>query len=100
VGINPNHPVMRATAGGLHQVGLAQKVRHKCGAGRFVEFGRAAQLLDPAVIHDRNRVGHRHGLFLIVRDMHESQTHLGLDSLELNLHLPPQFKIQRAQWLI
>jgi hypothetical protein len=35
-----------------------------------------------------------------VRDVHERDAHLGLDALELELHLPPQLEVERAQRLV
>jgi hypothetical protein len=35
-----------------------------------------------------------------VRDVHETRAHLGLDALELDLHLTPQLQVQGTQRLI
>ena len=82
------------------EVGLAEEVRDEGRGRRLVELGRAAQLLDPPGVHHRDGVGHRHGLFLVVRDVHEGEADLGLDPLELDLHLPAQLEVERAERLV
>ena len=82
------------------QVGLAEEVGHEGGRRVLVDLGRRAQLLDLARVHHRDRVGHRHGLLLVVGDVHERDAHLGLDPLELDLHLPAQLQVERAERLV
>jgi hypothetical protein len=74
------------------QIGLAEEVRDEGRPGQLVDVGRMAQLLDAPGIHDRDRVGHGHGLLLVVGHVHEGGAHLGLDALELDLHLPTQLR--------
>ena len=52
------------------------------------------------VVHHRDGVGHRHGLLLVVGDVHERDADLGLDPLELDLHLPAQLEVERAERLV
>ena len=85
---------------GREEVGLAQEARDEAGARQLVELLRRAELLDAAVVHDGHGVGHRHGLLLVVRDVQEGQTHLGLDRLELELHLTAQLEVERAERLV
>jgi hypothetical protein len=89
-------------AGGLarEQVGLAQEVRHERGGGQVVQLGGRAELLDLAGVHHGDRVGHRHGLLLVVGDVHERDADLGLDPLQLDLHPPAQGQVQRAERLV
>ena len=84
----------------LDQVGLAEEVGDEDGARQLVDVGRMAELLDAAGVHHRDGVGHRHGLLLVVRDVHERRAHLGLDALELDLHLPAQLEVERAERLV
>ena len=67
---------------------------------KLVELLRIAHLLDAALVHDRDRVGHRHGLLLIVRHVQEGETDLALDVLELDLHLTAQLEVERTQGLV
>ena len=55
----------------VEQVGDAEEAGDEGGRGPLVELGRRAELLDPAAVHDRDRVGHRHRLLLVVRDVDE-----------------------------
>ena len=59
-----------------------------------------AELFDPAAVHHRDRVGHRHGLLLVVGDVHEGDADLGLDALELQLHLAAQLEVEGAERLV
>ena len=51
-------------------------------------------------MHDRDLVGHRHGLLLVVRDVHERDADLLLDALELDLELAAQAQVERAERLV
>jgi hypothetical protein len=68
--------------------------------GQVVEHLGRTHLLDPAEVHHRDRVGHGHGLLLVVGDVDEGQPDLGLDPLELDLHLAAQLEVQRAERLV
>ena len=78
----------------------AEEVGHERGARALVEVGRRAGLLDPAAVHHRDRVGHRHGLLLIVRHVDEGDADVLLDALELDLQLLAQAQVQRAERLV
>ena len=58
------------------------------------------QLLDVAVEHDRDPVAHAHRLFLVVGDEDEGDAELGLEQLELDLHLLAELAIERAERLV
>ncbi len=77
-----------------------EEARDESGARQLVELLRRPELLDAPVVHDRHRVGHRHGLLLVVRHVQEGQADLGLDRLELELHLAAQLEVERAERLI
>ena len=79
------------------EVGLPQEVGDEGGARVLVELVGRPHLLDHPGVHDRDRVGHRHGLLLVVRDVHERDAHLGLDALELDLHLAAQLEVEGAR---
>ena len=82
------------------QVGLTEEVGHERRPRVLVQVRRSTHLLDDALVHHRDVVGHRHGFFLIVRDVHEGEPDLDLDPLELDLHLSPQLEVERAQRLV
>ena len=45
-------------------------------------------------------VGHRHRLFLVVRDVDECDSDLVLDPLQLELHLLAELQVERAERLV
>ncbi|VVN34931.1 hypothetical protein PS681_05047 [Pseudomonas fluorescens] len=49
-------------------VALADKLGHERRGRAVVDFLRGGVLLDAAVVHHRDTVGHQHGFVLIVRD--------------------------------
>ncbi len=68
--------------------------------GPLVELRRRAELLDPPAVHHRDRVGHRHRLLLVVRDVDERDPDLVLDPLQLHLHVLAQLEVERAERLV
>ncbi len=70
------------------------------GSRLFVELGGGAELLDRAVVHDRDRVGHRHRFLLVVRDVDEGEPELALDELQLELHLLAELEVECAERLV
>ena len=98
----PSRPrlLSRSVTAPGREVRLAEEVGDEGGARQLVEVGRRAHLLDPAVVHHRHGVGHRHGLLLVVRDVHEREADLRLDALELELHLAAQLEVERAERLV
>ena len=86
--------------GALDQVGLAEEVGHEGGLRVVVELGGGAHLLDHARVHHRDGVGHGHGLFLVVRHVHEGQPDLGLDALDLDLHGTSELQVESAERLV
>ena len=66
----------------------------------LVDLGRRADLLDLAVVEDRDAVAHRERLFLVVRDVDERDADLLLDPLQLGLHLLAELEVERAERLV
>ena len=66
----------------------------------LVDLLRVADLLDVAAVHDRDPVRHGQRLFLVVRDVDERRAELGLDPLQLELHLLAELDVQRAERLV
>ena len=84
----------------VDQVRDPEEVGDERGPGALVEVGGRARLLDLAAVHDRDRVGHAHGLLLVVRHVHERDADLLLDPLELDLQLLAQAQVERAERLV
>ena len=55
--------------------------------------------IDP-VRHDRDAVGHRQGLLLIVRDVDEGDPDIALDPLQLHLESLAKLQVQRTERLV
>ena len=57
-------------------------------------------LLDDAVVHDHDAVGHRHGLRLVVGDVEECRPQGGVKPLELGSHLDAEPGVQARERLV
>ena len=90
----------RGRDGAVEQVRDAEEAGDEAGARPLVEVGGRAELLDLAVVHDRDRVGHRHRLLLVVRDVDEREPELALDALQLELHLLAELQVECAERLV
>ncbi len=53
-----------------------------------------------SVPHDADAVTHGERLFLIVGDENERNAHIALKRLQLYLHVPAQFSIERRQGFV
>src|SRR5829696_7938037 len=84
---------------GLHgeDVRIPDEAGDEPGRRPIVDVAGASDLLDSAVVHDRDAVRHRHRLALVVRDVDEGRPDLLLDALEFKLHLGPKLEIERAE---
>jgi len=65
-----------------------------------VEVLRRADLLDPAVIHEADAIGHRHRFVLIVRDVEDGDAEPMMEILDLELHVIAQLAVERAERLV
>jgi hypothetical protein len=83
-----------------HQVGHPEEVGDVCGGWLFVDLGRAADLLDPAIRHHGQAVGHGERLLLIVGHIQECDPDRFLEGLELYLQGLSQLRVQGPQRLI
>ena len=83
-----------ALRGRRQEVADAEEPCDEPGPRTFVQAGRIAQLLVPAVVHDRDAIGHRHRFFLVVGHEDERDPDLLLDPLQLDLHLLAQLQVE------
>ena len=58
------------------------------------------QLVEFAVIHDDDFVGHRESFFLVVRDEYKRNTNFLLNALELDLHLFSELEVECGEWFV
>ena len=84
----------------VDDVGLADEVRDKGVFRLVVDVGRAADLLNDAVVHDDDAVAHGQRLLLIVGDVDEGDAGALLNALELDLHILAQLEVERAERLV
>ena len=81
-------------------VGLADEIGDE-GIGRgLVDLVRQADLLQPALVHDGDAVGHDQRLFLVMRDEQRGQPEAALQAAHLELHLLAQLAVERAERLV
>ena len=83
-----------------HQVRHAEEVRDERRLRLLVHLRRRRDLLDVPVGHDRDPVGHRQRLFLVVRHVDERDPELLLDPLQLELQRLAQLCVERAERLV
>ena len=69
-------------------------------AGRLVDIGRVADLLDAAGVHHRDPIGHDERLALVVRHEHRGDAEPALDGDDLDAHLLAQLEIEVRQRLV
>ena len=83
-----------------HQVGDAEEVGDEDRLGLLVHRLGSRDLLDAAAGHDRDPVGHRQRLLLVVRDVDEGDPELLLDRLQLDLERLAELRVERAERLV
>ena len=86
--------------GARHQVGDADEARHEGGRRPLVDLLGVVDLLDPASVHDRDPVGHRQRLLLVVGHVDERDPDVALDLLQLYLQALAQLQVERAEGLV
>src|SRR4051794_7227746 len=84
----------------LEEVRGADEAGDEVIRGLLVDVRRAPDLLDAALVEDRDAVGHREGLVLVVGHVDERDPHVSLDPLELHLHLLAKLQVEGAERLI
>src|ERR1700694_337697 len=84
----------------LELVRLTDEAQHELGLRRLEHTLCAIDLLDPSRVHDRDPVGYRERLILIVGDENGRDVQPALEIAELDLHLVPQRLVERREGLI
>src|SRR6188508_466194 len=85
---------------GVEKVADAEEPGHEVGRRSLVQLLWRPQLLDVAVPHDGDAIGHRHRLLLVVGHEDERDPDLTLDPLELDLHLLAELQVEGTEWLV
>jgi hypothetical protein len=78
----------------------ADELRDEQVVRAVVELERRADLLDDAVVHHDDAVGHRHRLDLVVRDVDGRRLEALVQRLDLAAHRDAQLRVQVRQWLV
>ena len=84
----------------LQQVGFAEEVRDEAGRRPGIDLGRGADLVQPAVVHHRDPVGHDQRLLLVMGDEERGQAEPALQPPDLELQPLPQLAVERAEGLV
>ena len=67
---------------------------------QLVQLVRGPELLDPPLVHDRDPIGHRHRLLLVVRHVNEGDADVVLEALDEELHLLTQLQVEGSERLV
>ena len=78
----------------------ADEARDEEVRGTIVEIERRAHLLDDAVMHDDDLVGHGHGLDLVVGDVDRGGLQALVQLLDLGAHLHAQLGVEVGERLV
>ena len=92
------YPGCRARTG--QQVARADEVGNENVGWLPVQGHGRGDLLDAALVQDRDAVSHRHGFFLIVSHDGKGDAHLVLQALQFALHLRTHLLVERRQRFI
>jgi hypothetical protein len=84
----------------FNQVRFAEEAADKRIGRTLIHLDRRSNLIDPAVIHDGDAVGHAHRLLLVVRDVQYGHAEALLDFFDLDLHLEAQVLVKRTERLV
>ena len=93
--VEPDLPVGEHQA--VDDVGLADKVRDEGVLGLVVDVRGRPDLLDQALRHHDDGVGHAERLLLVMRHEDEGDPGGPLDLVELCLHVLPELRVQGRQ---
>ena len=84
----------------VNDIGFADEICDKGVDRLVVDVGRAADLLDNAVVHNDNAVTHRQRLFLVVGDVDKGDAGTLLNALQLDLHVLAQLEVEGTERLV
>ena len=96
----PANSTTPAAARALENVGLADEGGDEARARARIDLLRVALLHQLARLHDRDAVGERQRLALVVRDEDEGAADLLVDAAQLLLHRLPELQVERRERLV
>ena len=100
VQLDPFRAHREAAAVALEDVRRADEAGHELGRRARVDVEWRADLLDAALVEDRDVVAHRQRFLLVVRDVDERHAEVALQRLQEHLHLLPQFQVKSTERLV
>src|SRR5262249_21559518 len=86
--------------GAADEIGGADEIGHEPVDRLLVDLARRADLDDPALVHDRDLVGERERLALIVGDVDGGEVEVALQPLELAAHAVAQLGVEIGKRLV
>ncbi len=92
--------VVRAHERAVEARDRPEEAHHEAVRGPVVELARAADLLDPGVVHHRDVVGDRHRLLLVVRDEQRGDVDLVVQPAQPLAQLRADLGVERAERLV
>src|SRR5262249_22756024 len=81
-------------------IAVANKTGDERASRRVIELLRRPDMLELAVVHDRDAVRHDQSFRLVVRDVEEGRRELMLQELELDLHAFAQLEVECTERLV
>ena len=84
----------------VEQVVLSDEAGHEAAFRFFVQSFRSGDLLDAALVHDRDPVGENHRFALVVGDVEHGHPEALLEAADFVLHLLAQAAVQRPERLV
>ena len=85
---------------GIEERHGADEIRDECGRGLAINVLRRADLLDHALVHHHDAVGHRERFFLVVRHHDGGHAEPALQRLDLVAQAQPHARIERGERLV
>src|ERR1700716_3801894 len=93
--------VLRSNPDAARQLdSLAKKVAHEWRSWVVVQLAGWPDLLDVALVHHRNKVGHAQRFKLVVRNEEHGDAESLLEEFHFHSHLLAQLCIQVAEWFV
>ena len=93
-------PARALTVLEIDEVLEADEVRDELGLRVRVDLLRAIQLLDDAVVHDRDLITDREALLLVMGDVDRGEAELLLQLPDLNTHLHAELRVEVTERLV
>lgn len=84
----------------VEEVRVADERGDEARGRRLVDARRAVELLDPALVDDRDAIRERHRLALVVRNVHKRDTDPIVNRVEFEKHVLTELEVKRRERLV